>query len=225
MIAAIRRSQDLSRAGLPFVARHVFVPLSWLLTALALRFGIAPNTVTWMRAGLMLASVCAIPFTLWGLVPYVVAVILDHVDGSLCRINDTATWYGKFLDGMADLAGDLLLLPALGLYALLNDGSTWAPAVGAFATAFLGLAFLAIYRLPLIELQAKAVMPPIPGLLLNAVFDLRYLGMVPLLLFGAEALVAFLAALYFAASPLIVIVRVCRAKAGLDFHRKSKSSR
>ena len=82
-VAKVRASQDLARAGLPLVARYCFVPPAWIITVAALRLGATPNAITALRAGLVVIA-CALivsPLFWLGLALYLLAVVLDHVDG------------------------------------------------------------------------------------------------------------------------------------------------
>lgn len=231
MIAAVRASQDLGKAALPLVARYVFAPASWPLTALALRCRISPNAVTAFRAVLALLAVAATAFTLWGAALFAACAVLDHVDGSLCRMQDRATYFGKFIDGLADMAADLMLLPALALHCAVQGGPAWAGAAAALGTAGLAVAFLALYRLPLLEMQAHVAARPSRGALglvdahaANALFDIRYAALAPLLALGAPVTILFLGALYLLAGTALAATRTARASGSLRIHRRSRSA-
>lgn len=232
MFSAIRASQDLSRSGLPWIAKKLFVPVSWPLTALALRLGATPNSVTAFRAGLLLAGVAITPFSLWGIAVYMLAVVLDHVDGALCRLQNAATWFGKFIDGLVDIAGDALFLPAIGAYLLLNGHPSWAAAAAFLGGTMIAFAFIALYRLPLIELQAGVSSWVSINRFLwlvdlhaaNLIFNVRYL-LLPTVFFFPAHYAVFLAALYLAFSILITAARVKRAHGGLNVSRLSRSAR
>lgn len=229
MFSSIRSSQDLSRSGLPWIAKKLFVPLSWPLTAVAIRAGVSPNAVTALRAGIMLLGVAIIPFSLWGIAVYLLAVVMDHVDGSICRIQNKATWFGKFIDGLVDIAGDALFLPSLGVYLILQ-GALWAGVVGMFGGTVIALAFIALYRLPLIEMQAGVSSWVAVNRFLwmidlhaaNTIFNVRYI-LLPAVFFFPVQYVVLLTVLYAAFAVLVMTSRVARAYGGLNIARRSRS--
>jgi phosphatidylglycerophosphate synthase len=237
-IVGVRNSQDLTRADLPLVARYCFVPPAWIITVAVLRLGVSPNAVTALRAGLVLVA-CALivsPFLGAGLALFLFAVVLDHVDGNLCRLQDRATYFGKFLDGLADMLADLLLLPALATHVWLHVGVAWVLAAAMAGALGLSFAFLALYRVPLIELMAKAngaILPAIelPRTLavldkyaMNAVFDIRYATLPIFLALGALVeYIVFIAGTYVLACILVVTSRIARARRSVNIARRSRS--
>lgn len=220
MFSQIRRTQKY--AGLPLVAQCVFVPLSWPLTAGADALGLSANTVTAIRAVLIGLGIVAIPFTLWGLVPFMLAVVLDHTDGGICRLHGTATHFGKYIDGLVDIAGDLMFLPALGLYVMLHGGPEWALPVSTISGAALGIMFIALYRLPLFELASKLSAQHKSRFLAlvdshgaNAVFNIRY-ALLPVGIFFPAPYLAAMGVVCVVACALVIVSRTRRAYLGLN---------
>ncbi len=230
-IRAVRASQDLAHSGLPWLAQRVFVPLSWPLTAIAGSLGISPNATTAIRAILAVLALVLIPFTLWGVVVFLFAVVLDYVDGALARLQDRATYYGKFIDGLVDIVADIFFLPVLGLYLLLNGGPIWSAPVAMLGGLALATGFIALYRLPLFELQAGVQTGIAKGRFLwavdlfgfNVLFNVRYLTL-PIVVLDPALYVAIFSALYVAIAVLVLMSRIARARNGLNIHRRSRSA-
>lgn len=110
-------------------------PLADLITPLIYNLGLSANGVTFLRAMItivalfLLASGVQIVLYLAGLLA-VVAFVLDFVDGHLARLDDNASYWGKYADGLADY-----LFPACGLFAAgfglsLRTGDIWYLALG-----------------------------------------------------------------------------------------------
>lgn len=51
----------------------------------------------------------------WGLACYLLFLVLDFVDGNIARVTDSATYYGHYLDGVADTLVETLLPLALSI--------------------------------------------------------------------------------------------------------------
>lgn len=240
------------------VMRYVFVPAAWPLTVAAAWLGISPNGATLFHAALstgglaMMLSESSAYFAI-GLSLFILAKICDSVDGNLARLQDRASYFGKYLDGLVDIVEDLAFPLVLGLH-LLHLGApaqdTLIPA--GLAVLALAIAVIAIYRLPLFELilekdrgteesvrshtdhpRFKAFLASRFGRFLlycdahgmNATFDARYLGLACALVAGSLSwYLEFLAALYAVTAILIVSVRVIRGYVTLDVHRRSRSA-
>jgi phosphatidylglycerophosphate synthase len=258
-IADVRASQDLSKTAIPLVMRFIFVPAAWPLTVIASRLGLSPNAVTALRgvlylvAGIMIAQ-SATPWFVFGFVLYLLAVVADSVDGNLSRLNDAASYFGKFADGLVDALGDLVLPVAVAMH-------LWAAAfAGAelVMLAFAGVAchavsFLVIHRLPLFEgmllstegpsgvAAARSAHPRLSAFLvnhslgrllmwfdgsgMNAVFDIRYIALfLCALADGMKAFVVILSILYLATMLCLLTIRILRAYTTLDLRRQSRSA-
>ncbi|MBM3541018.1 MAG: CDP-alcohol phosphatidyltransferase family protein [Actinobacteria bacterium] len=257
-ISDVRASQDLSKASIPLVMRHLFVPAAWPLTVAAARLGLSPNGATALHAaisaaGLILMASASKTLFAFGLILFVLAKISDSVDGNLARLQDRASYFGKYVDGLVDMIEDLAFPFALGLH-LWRTGAPADHSLVPAGLAVLALAvvFIAIYRLPMFELilekdrgtdaaaGARAAHPGLasffesrPGRILlycdthgvNVAFDARFLGLAWALLIGGLAgYLEFLAALYVIAAILFVCARVMRGYAALDIHRRSRSA-
>ena len=257
-IADVRRSQNLAKTSIPLVMRYVFVPIAWPLTAAAARFGLSPNGATVVRGnfsalGLILVSCPSETVFGLGLGLVILAKIADSVDGNLARLQDRASYFGKYLDGLIDMVEDLAFPLALGAHLWLAGAA--GPEVllhGAIAVLSLAVVFIAIYRLPLFELSLKtergegalaegraahprlnAFFASSPGRAVlwcdahgvNAAYDARFIFLALALVSDAlGSYLAFLAALYATGAAFFCAARVARGYAQLDVPRRSRSA-
>jgi phosphatidylglycerophosphate synthase len=100
-------------------ASLLVLPLSRrLILFLANRTEVTPNQVTWMA--LFLRFIVAGYFAwgggsglLLGAIIYYFVYTLDCVDGGIARMRGMTSEFGRYLDHVSDLVGDLLILAAL----------------------------------------------------------------------------------------------------------------
>lgn len=94
-------------------------PLARRLTVFIVnRTQITPNQVTFTAMGLRLVTAgCFATGTRWGLVigalAYYLAYVCDCTDGTVARIKRQTSELGRYLDHVADLIGDVLILAVL----------------------------------------------------------------------------------------------------------------
>lgn len=79
---------------------------------------ITPNQITFAAMGLRFVTFCCfLQGARWGLVvgamTYYLAYVCDCTDGTVARIKQQSTELGRYLDHVADLVGDFLILTAL----------------------------------------------------------------------------------------------------------------
>ncbi|MBL7068242.1 MAG: CDP-alcohol phosphatidyltransferase family protein [Candidatus Omnitrophica bacterium] len=79
-------------------------PLSFYVTAFMLIFNLRPNQASIISLFLGVISMAFFcvgqhGFFILGVLFYFLYVIFDCVDGNIARVTDSATYYGKFLDG------------------------------------------------------------------------------------------------------------------------------
>lgn len=79
---------------------------------------ITPNQVTFAAMGLRLVTAgCFFSGARWGLIvgslSYYLAYVCDCTDGTVARIKQQASELGRYLDHVADLVGDVLILAVL----------------------------------------------------------------------------------------------------------------
>lgn len=259
-IADVRASQNLSAASIPLLMRYVFVPAAWPLTVVAVRVGLSPNQTTLIRAvagltAMFLISQGSSALLYAGCLFLLIVLVGDSVDGNLCRLQDRASYFGKFFDGLVDMAIDLMFPFALAIHLWRTDaaGPTIFVYTG-FGILALAFVFLVIQRssfFNILVLQqagqgaVEGSKQRHPGLLrflnlsragnalayfgaygMNLVFDLRYLGFILALLTGGlTGYLYALDALYVAGFFFLCVGRVARAYVEIDVHRRSRSAR
>jgi len=144
--------------------RLILRPLSFYLTPWCLY--LTPNVLTWFRLGLTVVS--------WPLLieaPIVASVVLllnhllDCVDGNVARMQDRATYWGKFLDGWIDTLGIVVPPLVLGIAVWRETGNSWWLLMGAVASLLIACTDLTRSRASFIrvwqaqELRALAIVP------------------------------------------------------------------
>lgn len=124
----IKASFDHSVASQPFLFRYVVRPVSFYFTYAVLRFRMTANQAT--LVGLFLGVFGSIffikgtqPYLMWGVVCYVLFLVFDFVDGNIARVTNSATYWGKFLDGVVDTFVEILLPLSLSIGYFLVTGS------------------------------------------------------------------------------------------------------
>lgn len=90
-----------------FAAKWIYRPLSEPIAIFLAKFGVSPNTVTTSSIFLsVIAGLFFIPgqwrYSVWGGVLLQLAVLLDHVDGSLARHTGNLTPFGHWWDNFAN---------------------------------------------------------------------------------------------------------------------------
>ena len=253
-IDQVRTSQNLENASIPVIMRYIFVPLAWPITSVFATFGVSPNAATTIRFGLILVSTYlllsgAVALFFYGVGTYIFAVILDSVDGNLSRLQDKASYLGKYLDGIVDIIGELLFHTALIFYFkdhLLNSPlTTFIVLMGALS---MGLSFVLVHRLPLFLMSlpqpVSEASPPYPVLtkflkdtfigrgiiafdaeLFNVIFDIKFLMLVFYILKDEmHHFVISMSYVYIVFTLMFFTSRTLRAYECLDHYRVSRSA-
>ena len=118
-------------SGEPLVFAFLIRPLSFVLTPVFLSLGVSANQVTYLGCGIGVVSLVLLAWgthLTWilGFVFFVLQMLMDAIDGNLARMTNSATYLGKFLDGLSDMLL-LSLVPGavgLGLY-IDREESMW----------------------------------------------------------------------------------------------------
>ena len=128
-IAGTKATFDDTRVRDAFTVRWFARPVADLCTPAFYNRGWTANDVTYLRAGISLLAIFGLLSAdrlVLGIVVivYYANFILDCVDGNLARVADTTTYWGKFVDGLADGVYGLLAPFALGigLWLATSDG-------------------------------------------------------------------------------------------------------
>lgn len=128
----------------PLAVRWFGRPLGNVATPLAWRLGLTADAVTYLHlvvtiGGLVAVAVPGRATASAAALAFYVGFVLDCVDGNIARLENAATYYGKFIDGLVDASFVLLVPVFAGLALLVADGDVVAFGLGASIT-ILGLA-------------------------------------------------------------------------------------
>jgi phosphatidylglycerophosphate synthase len=120
--------------------RFVYRPLSFPLSALAIRLGVSANAVTLLSLGILAASFVALGFgggegLLAGAALYFAYYVLDFADGNIARYHGQPSFFGKLIDGMVDTLSFLIFA-----FAALGNVRAGLSALPGDAEIFLGIA-------------------------------------------------------------------------------------
>ncbi len=128
-VADVKASFDLSSGKELFYVTWFARPLSNYCTPFFCNLGCSANAVTLSRAiitfGVLAGLSAGSPPVLVGVVLAVyVGFVLDCVDGNLARLYNSATYWGKFVDGLVDALYGMLvpLATAIGLWRVGDNG-------------------------------------------------------------------------------------------------------
>jgi phosphatidylglycerophosphate synthase len=139
------RGEDFGRIDQPFFMRYLVRPMAWPLTAIAVKLGMTPNSMTAFRAlstAVGFALICAgSTSTYWlGLIiVLILGVVGTAVDGSLSRALNQASFFGKYFDGYMDAITEILLYLAIGIHLWAAGGTAEDILAGAVAAIMLSL--------------------------------------------------------------------------------------
>ncbi len=145
-LARVRASEDFSKVAQPVFMRHLVRPLSWLFVVVMHRVGFTPNTVTTLRIVLTIIGVgvlCAGQPGVWfwlGLALVVQGVVLTAVDGCMSRVQNRASFFGKYFDGYMDALTEVLMYFALGVYQWQVSADAQPLLLGSLAAVTMALA-------------------------------------------------------------------------------------
>jgi len=87
--------------------RYVYRPLSFPLSAIAIRSGASADGVTFVNLLLLIAAMVTVAWgtpgaMLAGAVLFFAYFVLDFVDGNIARYFRVSSYFGKLIDGMVD---------------------------------------------------------------------------------------------------------------------------
>jgi hypothetical protein len=94
--------------------------ISYFITPFFIYLKVKPNFITMMNFILSVISIMILIFSshyfVWAIIIYIFYKILDFVDGSIARYNSISTFYGRFIDGLADIFFQSFFIFALSFY-------------------------------------------------------------------------------------------------------------
>ena len=123
-----------------FLYRYLYRPLSFPVSAVAIRLGANADGMTAFNLVVLVAALAALAWgqggaMLLGAWLYFVYFVLDFADGNVARYHGSASYFGKLIDGMVDTVSFLIFAAAA--WGGVRVGAGW---FGAEATLFLGVA-------------------------------------------------------------------------------------
>lgn len=134
-----------------FIVRNILRPASYYLTYLLMRIGVSANLATFLS--LVIGVISALFFILgerlfyMGTLFYILFWLFDFADGNIARISNTASYYGKFLDGMVDALVETLLPLSIAVGLFVRDGYIIYLTLSLLASLSLLFAFFALNRI------------------------------------------------------------------------------
>jgi phosphatidylglycerophosphate synthase len=146
----VRKSFAGKRFSGNFMYDYIFRPLSYPATVPFLRLGWSANQVTYLSgitgfAGLAALATGSSLMLLLGSMLLFISILLDHVDGNVARIQDSASYLGKFIDGVKDKFVIGLFPYALAIGVATSEVSTinFRPTTWLILGSFASLAYFA----------------------------------------------------------------------------------
>ena len=251
-ISDVRRSQRLDGISPPLIFNYITRPTAWPFTVVFARLGFGPNGATAFRIVVTLLAFAAFlapdPAMFWvGCGLFYFALVLDHVDGQLARLQDQASYFGKFFDGLIDSLAEVPFPLILGIAIWQQNAAPSILVVAAFGALGVALTQILFLRMGLtskdidqarsngtvvtaighplltrrLERWSKAlhfIDNTIPAL----AWDVRYGGFaIALLVDGVVGYLYFFAAWHLLQLALLLPSRILRMYNETDIHRRS----
>mgnify|MGYP006104976153 CR=1 FL=1 len=252
-LSQIKESFNQAADGTSLITQYFLRPISFYVTYVLLKFKLSANQVTILSLFLGLCGMtCFITgerflFSL-GVIFYLLSLILDFADGNIARTTDTATYYGKFLDGAVNgvIEVNLPISIAIGFY-LAGHGGDLSLFIGISTAIVLALAAFLLNRLSffnrLVDMdvrEGKIESPEIlqrnensnplkstlfpAGKIGHTLWDLKILILVLAAVVEMDGLLfLFLMAAIAIRALLYLLIAMIEAPRQLDFHKISKS--
>ena len=251
-ISDVRRAQRFNGFSFPIIFNYVTRPAAWPVTVLLARLGFGPNGATLVRIAVTISAFWALlsatPTLFWlGCGLFYLSLVLDHVDGQLSRLQNRASFFGKYFDGLIDSLTEIPFPMILGVH-LWQQGA--APVIlvisasAALAMALIQILFLrgGLVRkeLGLLAAAGKSVEPAghpvlvqrlgkwsrtrhlIDDIMPNVAWDVRYGAFAVALVFdGIEIYLIAMAAWHLLQLVLLLPSRIFQMYADTDIHRRS----
>lgn len=133
----------------------VSIPFAWPITLLMLYFRVSANSATFIRAVILVCALVSIAFfenARWiNFCLVFLFVVLDSVDGQICRVTNTASYFGKLFDGYLDCLAELFLPMSISIALYLNSGDVKYFILGSTASGFWALHCLLLLRTAIIN--------------------------------------------------------------------------
>ena len=99
--------------------------IAWYVTPIFYYTKCSPNTISYIALIIGLSSSLSIIyfgklFLIYGILIFIVSIIVDHCDGNIARLLDKPTFFGRFMDGLFDII-ILVSVQAALIYIFITD--------------------------------------------------------------------------------------------------------
>ncbi len=103
------------------ILQVLFSKISYLFSPFLIILNITPNTITFLNFIISLFSIIFIfygseYFFELGIILYIFYRVFDFCDGAVARYLNTSTFYGRFIDGLADIFLNTFLILSVSFY-------------------------------------------------------------------------------------------------------------
>jgi len=215
-------------------------PLAHLLSLILVRY-VTANQVTYFRTIFTIIALALMIFDQnilfsIGIILFLLLNVLDAVDGEIARIKDSASFWGKFLDGYVDNTSYALLPFVFAINLLLNDITfiNVILIILLFSSSLLYLLEcffrerLVFYREWILKenfnlKENKFFKTKLNSYFANSFYDLTHLLLVGVLIFmSIEVFFMCIVLLYFYVTIIRIILLFISASNHLRVHRKSR---
>ena len=124
----IKVAKESTNENAPHTKQQLYViffrMLGFYAAPFFLMLNVSANKVSFfgLLLGLISSGLILSGYVFFGIVAYFFAVLLDHVDGVIARVNNTATFYGRFIDGFIGIIIVTLIRLSLSVLLTKNYG-------------------------------------------------------------------------------------------------------
>jgi len=124
----IKVAKESTNENAPHTKQQLYViffrMLGFYAAPFFLMLNVSANKVSFfgLLLGLISSGLILSGYVFLGIVTYFFAVLLDHVDGVIARVNNTATFYGRFIDGFIGIIIVTLIRLSLSVLLAKNYG-------------------------------------------------------------------------------------------------------
>lgn len=235
-IKEIIESQNLSKIDSIFFKRFVLIPIAWPITWLCLKLNITANQATLLRLFFFLIAIVLVTlsYNYLGFFFLYLNLVFDYVDGQISRVSDTASFQGKFFDGLLDTITGVAfpLVIALAVYKNSDDITV---IIFGFLCVYFNFSYLYLiirysFFLELTKhkknIKSSSLVKYIEEKMLLDWNDFKYSTFIIFCLFKAEVYFVYMCFFVnFIFFFLLFFIKIIKATKILNIHRKSKSQK
>ena len=214
----------------------IFRYLSFYLTPLFLFIKISDNQATLLRivVGILSLILIFLGEVSYGICIFFLGDIIDCIDGNISRVNNTATYFGKFIDGYSDIILENLLIFSLAFFYISNLELSPIEISFFIITIIINLSFNFLldrfnnflrWAKELNEIQNNPIFENIDVVIINILNDLRYLFLTLIVLQNFNKIFIYSFLFVSIIYSIYKIFLLMRKSFVLKIHRKSKHER